>query len=45
MTKTKTETELIADFHGGTKSNLVAALEFYSLFGSLESLLTFQEKI
>ena len=35
----KTETELIADCHGGTESNLVTALGFYSMFGSLESLL------
>ena len=37
--KAKTETELIADCHGGTEVNLVTALGFYSMFGSLESLL------
>ena len=33
--KARTETELIADCHGGTEMNLVAALGFYSMFGSL----------
>ena len=33
------ETELIADCHGETEVNLVTALGFYSMFGSLESLL------
>ena len=37
--KAKTETELIADCHGGTEVNLVTALGIYSMFGSLESLL------
>ena len=35
--KAKTETELISDCHGGTEVNLVTALGFYSMFGSLES--------
>ena len=35
---------LIADSHGGTEVNLVTALGFYSLFGSLESLLTLEQK-
>ena len=39
MMKTRTETELIAECHGGTEVNLVTALGFYSMFGSLESLL------
>ena len=42
--KAKTETELIADCHGGTEVNLVTALGFYSMFGSLESLLNIEEK-
>ena len=29
--KAKTETELIADCHGGTEVNLVTALGFYSI--------------
>ena len=37
--KAKTETELIANCHGGTQMNLVTALGFYSMMGSLESLL------
>ena len=40
--KARTETELIADFHGGTEVNLVTALGFYSMFGSLESLLNLE---
>ena len=40
----RTETELIADCHGGTEVNLVTALGFYSLFGSLESLLNLEQK-
>ena len=44
VTKAKTETELIADFHGGTEVNLVAALGFYSSFGSLETLLNQEQK-
>ena len=35
--KSRTETELIANCHGGTEVNLVTALEFYSMLGSLES--------
>ena len=42
--KAKTETEMIADCHGGTEVNLVTALGFYSMFGSLESLLNLEEK-
>ena len=42
--KTKTETELIPDCQGGTEVNLVTALSFYSIFGSLESLLNLKEK-
>ena len=30
--KARTETELIADCHGGTEVNLVTALGFYSMF-------------
>ena len=41
--KAKTETELIADCHGGTEVNLVTALGFYSMFGSLESLLNLEQ--
>ena len=37
-------TELIADCHGGTDVNLVTALGFYSMFGSLESLLNLEQK-
>ena len=42
--KAKTETEPIADCHGGTEVNLVTALGFYSMFGSLDSLLNLEEK-
>ena len=42
--KAKTETELIADCHGGTEVNLVTALGFYSLFTSLESQLNLEQK-
>ena len=42
--KTKTETELIADCHGGTEVNLVTALGFYSMFVSLESLLNLEQR-
>ena len=42
--KAKMETELIADCHGGTEVNLVTALGFYSMFGSLESLLNLEQK-
>ena len=44
MMKTSTETELIADCHGGTEVNLVTALGFCSMFGSLESELNLEEK-
>ena len=43
--KAKTETKLIADCHGGTEGNLVTALGFYSMFGSLESLLNLEQKL
>ena len=42
--KAKTEKELIADCDGGTEVNLVTALGFYSMFGSLESLLNLEQK-
>ena len=42
--KAKTETELIADCHGGTEVNLVTALGFYSMFDFLESLLNLEQK-
>ena len=42
--KAKTETELIANYHGGTEVNLVTALGIYSMFGSLESLLNVEQK-
>ena len=42
--KAKTETELIAECHGGTEVNLVTALGFYSMFGSLEPLLNIEQK-
>ena len=40
--KAKIETKLIADCHGGTEVNLVTALKFYSMFGSLEFLLNLE---
>ena len=43
--KAKTKTELIADCHGGTEMNLVTALGFYSMFGSLGSLLNLEQKL
>ena len=43
-TKAKTETDLITDCHGGTEVNLVTALGFYSMFGSLESLLNLEQE-
>ena len=42
--KARTETELIADCHGGTEVNLVTTLGFYSKFSSLESLLNLEQK-
>ena len=42
--KAKTETELIADCHGVTEVNLVTAIGFYSMLGSLESLLNLEQK-
>ena len=42
--KAKTETELIADCHGGTEVNPVTALGFYSIFGSLESLWNLEQQ-
>ena len=44
MKKAKTETELIADCHGGTEVNLVTALGFYSMFGTLESPFNLEKK-
>ena len=44
MMRARTETELIAECHGGTEMNLVTALGFYSMFGSLESLLNLEQK-
>ena len=41
----KTETDLIANCHGGTEVNLVTALGFYLIFGSLESLLNLEQKL
>ena len=41
--KAKTETELIADCHGGTEVNLVTALGFYSRFSSVELLLNLKQ--
>ena len=43
--KARTEKELIADCHGGTEVNLVTALGFYSMFGTLESLLNLEQKV
>ena len=42
--KAKTDTELIADCHGGSEVNLVIALQFYIMFDSLESLLNLETK-
>ena len=42
--KAMTETELIADCHGGTEVNLVTALGFYSMFRYLESLLNLEQR-
>ena len=42
--KAKTETKLIADCHGETEVDLVTALGFYSMFGSLESLMNLEQK-
>ena len=42
--KAKTEKELIADCLGGTEVNLVTALAFYSMLGSLEPLLNLEQK-
>ena len=44
VVKARTETELIADCHGGTEVNLVTALGFYSVFSSLESLLNLEQR-
>ena len=41
--KARTETELIAVCHGGTEVNLVTAIRFYSMLGSLESLLNLEQ--
>ena len=42
--KARMETELIADYHGGTEVKLVTGLGFYSMFGSLESPLNLEQK-
>ena len=42
--KARTETELIADCHGGTEVNLVTALGFYIMCSSLESLLNLERR-
>ena len=42
--KTKAEPEIVADCHGGTEVNLVTALGFYSMFGSLELFLGLEKK-
>ena len=42
--KAKTGTDLIGDCHVGTEVNLVTALGFYSMFGSLDSLLNLERK-
>ena len=42
--KARTDAELIAECHGGTEVNLVAALGFCGMFGSLESLLNLEQK-
>ena len=42
--KAKTETELTAGCHGETEVNLTTALGFYSMFGSLKSLLNPEHK-
>ena len=42
--KAKTETELVADCHGRTEVNLVTAIGFYNMFGSLEALLNLEQK-
>ena len=42
--KTRTETESVADFHGGTEVNLVTAIGSYSMFSSLVSLLNLEQK-
>ena len=44
MMKTRTEAELLAGCHRRNKVNLMTALGFYSLFGSLESLLNREQK-
>ena len=41
--KTKTETQLVVDCHGGMEVNLVTKLGFYSMFVSLESLLNLEQ--
>ena len=42
--KARTQTELIADCHGGTEVNLVTALGYCSMFGSLESKLNLEQR-
>ena len=43
--KAKMEAEQVADCHGGTEMNLVTALGFYRMFGSLQSLLNLEQKL
>ena len=45
LMEARTETELIADCHGGTEVNLVTAPGFYSMFSSSESLLNLEQSI
>ena len=42
--KANTDTVLIAKCHGGTEMNLMTPPGFYSMFGSLESLLNLEQK-
>ena len=42
--KARTETKLIAGCHGGSEVNLVTSLGLYSIFSSLDSLLTLEQK-
>ena len=42
--KVKKKTELFADCYEGTEVNLVTALGFFSMFGSLGSLLNLEKK-
>ena len=44
VVKAKTETELITDCHGRFELNIVTAVGFLSMFGSLDSLLNLEQK-